>query len=149
MNLIQHIPKTELARHTRQVIQTVQRGQTVVIESHGQPEVAIMDIVDFYLIHAVLNHYAHPPQERLTDGLPDTAVVNLPTAQAKYDLVLTHYLQENISLGRVAELLELPWVDLRWRFVRLNIPLRVAPADRDELEQDIASLRPFFDASPS
>ena len=46
MKSVRRIRKTDLARNTRQVINAVLRGQTAVVESHGQPEVAIMDIVD-------------------------------------------------------------------------------------------------------
>ncbi len=35
MELVQHIPKTELARNTRGVINQVLRGQTIVVEGHG------------------------------------------------------------------------------------------------------------------
>ena len=48
VNTAQYIPKTELARKTRQVINSVLRGQPAVVESYGQPEVAIIDIVDYY-----------------------------------------------------------------------------------------------------
>lgn len=33
------VGKTDLARRTRHVLRVVQRGQTVLIEHHGQPEV--------------------------------------------------------------------------------------------------------------
>ena len=46
MEFLAYISKTDLARKTRQVIRSVQRGQTVIIESHGQPEAAILDIPD-------------------------------------------------------------------------------------------------------
>ena len=48
-------------------------------------------------------------------------------AQARCDLVLGHYLGESISLGRAAELLKIPWPDLRARF------LRHAPTDATRL----------------
>ena len=41
MESVRRVRKTDLARNTHQVIRTVQRGQTAVIESHGRPEVAI------------------------------------------------------------------------------------------------------------
>jgi predicted HTH domain antitoxin len=52
-------------------------------------------------------------------------------------LILAHYLAGAISLGRAAELLELPWVDLRTRFQRLDVPLRVAPSDLQEARLDV------------
>lgn len=46
MEFLQYSPRTDLARKTRQVLKTVQCGQTAIIESHGQPEAAILDLVD-------------------------------------------------------------------------------------------------------
>jgi prevent-host-death family protein len=145
MELIQHIRKTDLARNTRQVIRAAQRGQTVVVESHGQPEVAIMDITDYYIVHAVLRYYTEPPQIESGAGLTNQAADATATPQARYDLVLAHYLSENISLGRAAELLELPWLDLRTRLVRLNVPLRIGPTTVAEVRQDVANLNALLD----
>jgi hypothetical protein len=36
-----------------------------------------------------------------------------------------------ISLARAAELLDLPWLDLRTRCLRLDVPLRMAQARKD------------------
>ena len=54
--------------------------------------------------------------------------------------MLAHYLAEEISLGRAAELLDLPWIDLRTRFLRLDVPLRIGPADPDEARAEVANL---------
>jgi prevent-host-death family protein len=145
METIQHIPKTELARNTRQVIRAAQRGQTVVVESHGQPEVAIMDIVDYHIVRAVLRYYMEPPAIEIGAGLPDTEA-HPADPQAQYDLILAHYLSENISLGRAAELLRLPWLDLRSRFIRLDIPLRLGPANIEEARQEVANLIQYLDS---
>lgn len=144
METLTHIPKTDLARRTRQVIRTVQQGQTVVVESHGEAEVAIMDILDYRLIKAVLRHYTRPLALEASEGLADEAVAQLETEQDKTDLVLAHYLAESISLGRAAELLALPWLDLRTRLVRLNVPLRIGPANLDEARQEVANLDAFL-----
>ena len=53
MEIIPHVRKTDLARNTRQIIRKVQRGQTILIENHGQAEVAILDIVDYYILRAL------------------------------------------------------------------------------------------------
>lgn len=143
MELIQHIRKTDLARNTRQVIRAAQRGQTVVVESHGQPEVAIMDITDFYIVRAVLRYHAERPSD-IGGGWDEQALQTAVTPQARYDLVLAHYLSETISLGKAAELLELPWLDLRTRLVRLDVPLRLGPTNLDEARQDVANLAAFL-----
>jgi predicted HTH domain antitoxin len=50
---------------------------------------------------------------------------------------LAHYLAEAISLGRAAELLDLSWLDLRTRCLRLDVPLRAGPTDVDEARADV------------
>lgn len=66
MEMVQRVRKTDLMRNMRQVIQSVQRGQTALIESHGQPEVAIVDIIDYRLSRAVLRYHVQFP--RLFNG---------------------------------------------------------------------------------
>lgn len=139
MDTIYHAGKTELARNTRQIIRAAQRGQTVVIEHHGQPEVAIIDIADYHILRALAHYHAHPPQVSKGKGLSDEAVAAQPSLQARYDLVLAYYLAEEISLSRAAELLDLLWLDLRTRFLRLEVPLRIAPADLAEARADVAN----------
>jgi predicted HTH domain antitoxin len=134
---IRRIRKTDLARNTRQVINAVLRGQTAVVESHGQPEVAIMDILDYRITRAVMRYYAQQPEIDVEAGLSDQEVAAISDPQDRFNLVLAHYLAGAISLGRVAELLEFPWLDLRTRFLRLDVPLRTAPTDLTEAKADI------------
>jgi prevent-host-death family protein len=47
---VRHVSRTDLARNTRQVIDAVLRGQTVVVAHRGQPQVAIVDIVDYRIM---------------------------------------------------------------------------------------------------
>jgi len=134
---IRRIRKTDLARKTRQVINDVLRGQTTVVESHGQPEVAIMDIVDYRITRAVMRYHAQPPEVDAQAGLSDRQVAAITDLQDRFNLVLAHYLAGAISLGRAAELLEFPWLDLRTRFLRLDVPLRTAPSDVTEAQADV------------
>lgn len=137
MDMIVHTGKTELARNTRQIIRAAQRGQTIVIEHHGQPEVAIIDILDYYILRALVNYYAHSPQIKKGLGLSEEVVAEQPSLQAQYDLVLATYLAGEISLSRAAELLDLPWLELRTRFLRLEVPYKTAPADNAEAQVDV------------
>ena len=146
MDTIRHIPKTTLARQTRQIIQAVQRGQTVVVEHHGQPEAAIMDIMDYYLLRAVLHYHTHSPQ--IDAGLSDEAVAALVSLPEQVNLVIANYLAGAVSLSRAAELLNLPWLDLRTRCLRLDLPLRTAPATPDEIADDIENAAAFTTSSP-
>ena len=140
MESIQHVRKTDLARNTREVLNTVMRGQTALIESHGKAEAAIIDIVDYLILRAVMRYHARPLEIDANAGLTDAAVQAISDPQARYDLVLAHYLASSISLGRAAELLKLPSLDLRLRFVRLDVPLRLGPATIEEAlaEEEVA-----------
>ncbi len=144
---VRHVRKTDLARNTRQVINAVLRGQTAVIESHGQPEVAILDLVDYRIIRAVMRYYAQEPEIDAEAGLADEQVAALSDTQERFDLVLAHYLARAISLGRAAELLDIYWLDLRTRFLRLDVPLRTAPADLAEALADVEEIRTWALAS--
>ena len=147
MESIQYVPKTSLARKTREVLQAVQRGQTVVVENHGQPEVAIVDIVDYYLLRAAMHYHTHSPAVDKAGGLSEKTIVGKKSAQEQANLIMTHYLAGAISLSRAAELLQLPWLDLRTRFIRLDIPIRNAPLGTDEIASDLKSAVDFTDAS--
>lgn len=137
MESIQRVRKTDLARHTRRVINAVLRGQTAVVESHGQPEVAILDIMDYRIMRAVMRYYAQKPEIDVEAGLSDQELTAISDEQERFNLVLAHYLAGAISLGRAAELLDFSWLDLRTRFLRLDVPLRTAPVDLAEAQADV------------
>ena len=137
MESVQRVRKTDLARNTRQVINTVLRGQTALIESHGEAEVAIIDIVDYRILRAVMRYHARQVKIDADTGLPDHTMAELPDPQARCDLVLAHYLSGSISLARAAELLGVSWFDLRTCFLRLDVPLRTAPANPEEAKADV------------
>jgi len=128
MEYIQRIPKTELARKTRQVIREVQRGYTILVENHGQAEVAIMDIVDYCILRAFLTYHSRPPQVE-SSGISAERLEKMDDQHKVYELVLAHYLGGAISLGRAAEILALPALDLQLRFRRLDLPLYLGSDD--------------------
>lgn len=143
MEYIRHIPKTDLARKTRQIIQAVQRGQTIVIEHHGQPEAAIMDIMDYYLLRGVLHFHSHSSQIEANAGLGKDAVAALESLPEQFNLIIAHYMAGSISLSRAADLLNLTWLELRTRFLRLDIPVRTAPSSPDEIAADLENATVF------
>jgi hypothetical protein len=145
MESVQRISKTDLARNTREVLNTVMRGQTALIESHGKAEAAIIDIVDYLILRAVLRYHARPPEIDVDAGLTDAAAAGTPDLQARYNLVLAYYLADAISLSRAAELLGLSSFDLRLRFVRLDVPLRLGPATIEEALAEVETLRRLRD----
>ena len=147
MEFITRVRKTDLARNTRQVIRAVQRGQTAVIESHGQPEAAIIDIVDYRILRAVMRFYAQRPEIDVEAGLADEQGAAPADTRERYNLVMAHYLAESISLGRAAELLDLTWLDLHTRCLRLDVPLRTAPADLAQARADVETAKTWTTTS--
>ena len=144
--MVYRVRKTDLARNTRKVINAVQRGRTALIESHGQPEVAIIDIVDYHIVRAVMRYHAQPLEMDVEAGLSEQEVETLSEPQNRYNLVLGHYLAGSVSLSRAAELLGLTWLDLRTRFLRLDVPVRAAPADESEAKADVEVARTWKSA---
>jgi predicted HTH domain antitoxin len=140
MEYQQRISKTDLARNTRRVIREAQRGYTVLVENHGQAEVAIMDIMDFQIQQAAIKYFSKPNNFKQDIEISETVLDALGNDQARFDLVIGHYLALHISLGRTAELLNFPFDDLRSRLVRLGIPLQVGPENVDELKEELDNL---------
>ncbi len=73
--------------------------------------------------------------ERSTQG------VFMNADKDSWDLVLAHYLAQSISLARAAELLELSPFELRTRFQRLDVPLRMGVRDVAEARADLETAR--------
>ncbi|MBU1660837.1 MAG: type II toxin-antitoxin system prevent-host-death family antitoxin [Chloroflexi bacterium] len=140
MEYIQTVPRTDLARKTRRVLNAVQRGQTAIIESHGQPEAALIDIVDYRILRAATRYYNNPPAIDPEARLPDEAVDALEDTQERFNLVMAYYLAQSISLGRVAELLEIPWVSLRMCLSRLDVPVFVGPETMEEIQAEVDAI---------
>ncbi len=141
MELLQRVRKTDLARNTRKIIREVLRGKTAIVESHGLAEVAIVDVVDYYLQSAALHYFTQSPKVDANEGLLEETIAKAETEQERYDLVMAHYLSESISIGRAAELFNLPWVDLRMRLARLDVPLYLGPRDIEELKTEIRGIQ--------
>ena len=132
------VTTTDLARRTRELLDRVRKHNVqVLVTRHGQPEAAIIDILDYRILRAVVRYYAQRPKIEVEAGLADEDVTALTDTQGRYDLVMAHYLAEAITLGRAAELLDLSWLDLRTRCLRLDVPLRAAPTDSDEAKANV------------
>lgn len=140
MTFIQKITRTELARSTRRVLDNVQRGRAALIEKHGQPEAAILDILDYYILRAVAHYHTDPMGMAHQEGVAEEAVLARDREEDVYALVVGQYLAEAISLSRVAELLHVPMLELRARFQRLGIPIRTAPKDTQSAISDVDAL---------
>src|SRR5215208_4284912 len=87
----QRISKTDLARSPHQVIREAQRGYTVLVENHGQPEVAIVDIIDFQLQRAAIHYFRTPKEYEPDMEITETFLKSLATDQDRFNLVIGHY----------------------------------------------------------
>ena len=137
MDYEQRISKTDLARSTHQVIREAQRGYTVLVENHGQPEVAIIDIVDFHLQRATIHYFRSPQEYEKEIEINEATLQTLPTDQDRFNLVIGHYLAVHISIGRSAEFLGMSPPELQVRLGRSGIPLRIGPESKEELDNEV------------
>ncbi len=129
------VRKTDLARNTSQIIRNVLRGQPTVVENHGQPEVAIVDVIDYLILRAVAHFHAGNSSALDPDGPSDAEFTGL-SSQERYNRAMDYYLAEPCSTGRMAELLQISWADMRERFNRLGVPLFFGPATIEEARED-------------
>jgi predicted HTH domain antitoxin len=137
MDYEQRISKTDLARSTHQVIREAQRGYTVLVENHGQPEVAIVDIIDFQLQRAAMHFFGFPKEYEKDVEISEVTLKSLPTDQDRFNLVMGHYLAVHLSIGRSAELLGMSPPELQVRLGRSGIPLRMGPESEEELDNEV------------
>jgi hypothetical protein len=137
MKYEQRISKTDLARSPHRVIQEAQRGYTVLVENHGQPEVVIVDIIDFQLQRAAIHYFSFPKEYETDLEVTEALLESLASDQARFDLMLGHYLAEHQSIGRSAELLGMSTPELMIHLGRAGVPLRVGPQSTEELEEEL------------
>ncbi len=147
------ISKTDLARHTRQVVDQARRGRPVIIASYGEEQVAILDASDYRCLRALAAYHSLPPHPApindsalVPRGLTEDEVQSMITqaggdAQAGWNRVIAAYLNGDISLGRAAQLLNISRFDLQDRFNRLGLPLRVGPVDLADAQREVVALR--------
>lgn len=138
MEPARNVSPSDLSTEGRQLLDAVRRGETVFVEEEeGRAEAALMDIVDYRILRAVMHALAARPKIEPNEGLPENRLAGDPGEQERYNQVLAHYLGEAISLGRAAELLEMAPSALRDRFDRLEVPRRIAPSGEEEARRDV------------
>lgn len=143
------ISRTDLARRTRQVMDQARHGRIFVVESYGEEQVAILDILDYHLLCAVAAYRTSADSQQTTlpeVGLTDEAVQQAVTqaggnAQAAWNRVMAAYWEGHISLGRAAQLLNLSRFDLLERLHRLGLPLNAGPTSADEARAEVEALQ--------
>ena len=123
------VSKTDLARNTREIVERVRSGQTIIVKSYGEEQIVLLDALDYRILKASVNYAVRNP--------PDVA--ELPDDRLQE--VLFAYLSERISLAKAAELLGLSRFDLMERFERTGIPLRRGPDTLEEAIDEITAAR--------
>ena len=141
MEYEQRISKTDLARSTHQVIRDAQRGYTVLVENYGQPEVVIVDIIDFQLQRAAMHYFGFPKEFEQDVEISEVILKSLPTDQDRFNLVIGHYLAVHRSMGRSAELLGMSPPELQVRLMRSGVPLRMGPESQEELDNEMKVIK--------
>lgn len=143
MERLNTINRTDLARRTRQMMERVRRGDTLIVESYGEEQVVLIDALDYRLMRAVTSYHSLPPQPNpLTDptlepvGLAESQLAGLDT-QERWNRIMAAYLDVHISLGRAATLLELSRYELDERFRRLDISRRIGPETIAEARAEV------------
>ncbi len=87
----------------------------------------------------------HKQQPQLVDAALQKLIES--DSDLAWSLVVSAYLDEEINLGKAAELLDLHEFELRERFISLGIPLRVGPADPAEARAEAKALNNWFSDS--
>ena len=64
--------------------------------------------------------------------------------EIRWSVVVGAYQDEQINLGKAAELLGQSELELRDRFIELGIPLRIGPADLAEARAEVEAVRAWF-----
>jgi predicted HTH domain antitoxin len=77
--------------------------------------------------------------QRMMESNPDLA----------WSLVVSAYLDEDINLGKAAEILQMHELELRARFIELGIPLRVGAANKAEARAEAQALNSWFSQEDS
>ena len=109
----------------------------MLVENHGQPEVAIVDIIDFQLQRAAIHHFSFPKNYENDIEINEATLATLPTDQDRFNLVIGHYLAIHISIGRSAELLRMSPSELQVRLGRSGIPLQMGPESQEEIDNEV------------
>lgn len=146
-----YISRTDLARNTRKTIERARKEGPVMVESYGEEQVAILDAIDYRLIRAAAGHLVRSAESSngltgLPAGLSDEEVEQYVIKaggdpQALWNRVMFAYLNEDISLGRAAELLHLSRFDLQARLNRLGIPINIGPRTVEEARMEYEVLK--------
>jgi len=121
------VSKTDLARNTREIVERVRSGQTIIIKSYGEEQIVLLDALDYRIMKASVS-YVVKSRKEVVESSDD--VLNE---------VMFAYLGEQISLAKASELLGLSRFDLMERFERTGIPLRQGSDTLEEAIDEVST----------
>ena len=116
--------RTDLTRRTREILELVRRGQPAVIESYGEEQAVLLDPLDFRLLQGLAG---------LGSGREGR--------DEKVQELLRRYLEEEISLAKVAGEVGISRFELMARFERLGVPLKTGASDLEEAREEVEAAR--------
>ncbi len=64
--------------------------------------------------------------------------------ELRWTMIVEAYMDEQINLGKAAEMLEMHELELRDRFLELGIPLRLGAANVAEARAEVEAVRKWF-----
>lgn len=116
--------RTDLTRKTREILDLVRRGQPATIESYGKEQAVLLD----------------PLEYRLLQGLAALGS-SRPGVEGDLQGLLRRYLDEEVSLSKMAHELGVSRFELMERFERLGVPVRIGPATLEEAREEVRVAR--------
>jgi predicted HTH domain antitoxin len=122
------ISPIDLAQRTDEIMDRVRRGELTILETSGHEPLVLLDALDFRLLRALA---ARATGEREEASIEEAA--------------LRDYLEEKISLGKLAELLQVDRFTLMDSFRRIGIPLQIGPASLEEAREEVAAMRDLLE----
>lgn len=84
----------------------------------------------------------HKRQPKLVANALQSMIAN--NSDLAWSLVVSAYLDEEINLGKAAEMLGMHELELRDRFIELGIPLRIGPVDKAEARAEAEMINSWF-----
>ena len=120
------ISPAELSQKTREILDRVQEGELAVVARGGEERIVLLDALDYRLLRA-LAFFVTGRDADLGDSFDGR--------------VLRDYLDEAISLGKAAQLLQVSRFELEASCQRLGIPLRRGPLSIEDAQAEIATGR--------
>ena len=115
------VTRTDLVRDSGEIFDSLMRGRVAMIEKRGKPQAILMDIYDFYSLRAVALSGTKEVEISLEEL--DDFVKSEPGEDELHVKVIGQYLAEGITLEKAAEMLGITFLELKSRFLRLNLPI--------------------------